>query len=333
MKLIIQIPCYNEEKTLPVTLAGLPKEIDGIDTIEVQIIDDGSTDRTIEVARKFGVDYIVSFKKNRGLAAAFKAGVDNALRNNADVLVNTDGDNQYYGGDIIELIRPIINGEADIVIGCRLISAHPDFSLFKKNLQRIGSWVLGKISNTGIRDVTSGFRAYNREAMLHMNIFSVFSYCLETLIQAGYNNLKISNVDIRVNPKTRESRLFKSNFEYILKSLKTIISIFIIYRSNFFFTFISLLMLFFCAALFFRYLILISLFNSPAGSFWPSIIVAGIFLTAGIFFYLTGILATLIASNRKLEEDIIYRIKKIEIGRLDKFNKNYKRVVDRECAG
>lgn len=312
MKLIIQIPCYNEEKTLPQTLSELPKKIDGIDTIEIQIIDDGSTDNTLKVAKIIGVDHIVRFKQNRGLAAAFKAGVDNALNSGADILVNTDADNQYCGEDIEKLVRPIINGKSDIVIGCRPIDNHPEFSFFKKKLQRFGSWVLRKVSKTSIRDAASGFRAYSKDSLLHLNIYSDFSYCMETLIQTGLCNLKISGVDIRVNRKTRESRLFNSIAEYIFRQGKTITIIFILYRANWFFNFISLIIFsvsFFLAA---RYAFLIIVYGAPAGNFWPTIILSGILLAISIQVYLTGIIASLISSNRKLSEEIIYRVRKLE---------------------
>lgn len=312
MKLIIQIPCYNEEKTLPATLLDLPKRIEGVDCIEIQVINDGSTDRTIEVARAMGVHHIVSFKKNKGLAAAFKAGVDNALAMRADILVNTDADNQYCGADIPKLVEPIAKGEADIVIGCRPIKDHPDFSLLKKLLQKMGSWVLRRVSNTTVQDAASGFRAYSRSAMLHMNIYSHFSYCMETLIQAGLSNLKIESVDIRVNPKTRESRLFANIFQYVWKQGKTMISIFLIYRANFFFNVVALVFLLSSICLAIRFLVLVLFAHSPADAFWPSISLAGVLLVIAFQVFLTGIMASLISSVRSLSEDVSYRIKRIE---------------------
>ena len=312
MKLIIQVPCYNEEKTLPITLADLPKQIEDIDLIEVQIIDDGSTDRTVEVARQAGVHHIVSFKKNRGLAAAFKAGVDNAIAHNADILVNTDGDNQYKGSDIPGLIQPILSGKADMVVGCRPIEDHPEFSFVKKKLQRLGSWVLRKLSNTTIRDAASGFRAYDRNAMLSLNVYSRFSYCMETLIQAGQSNLKVVGVDIGVNPKTRGSRLFSNIFQYVWKQSKTIVGIFILYRANWFFNFVSVI--FFLVSLLFiiRYVILTAFFGAPAASFWPTVIFSGILFVVAFQVFLTGLVASLISSVRKLSEDTNFRIKKLE---------------------
>lgn len=313
MKLIIQIPCYNEEETLPQVVADLPKQIEGIDIIEIQIIDDGSTDRTVEVARRLGVHHILSFKKNRGLAAAFKAGIDNALANQADMLVNTDGDNQYRGRDIVKLVQPILKGETDMVVGCRPIEEHPEFSFVKKKLQQVGSWVLRKLSNTAIRDAASGFRAYDRNAMLSLNIYSRFSYCMETLIQAGYNNLKVVGVDIEVNPKTRESRLFRNIFQYVWKQTKTIVGIFILYRANWFFNFIASIFFLVAAGLAVRYVLLVYFANAPAGAFWPTIILSGILLVISIQIYLTGLLASLISSVRKLSEDTNYRVKRHEI--------------------
>lgn len=322
MKLIIQIPCHNEERVLPQTYQDLPKSIEGIDTIEIQVIDDGSSDRTREIAQNLGVQHIISFKKKRGLAATFKAGVDNALRNGVDILVNTDADNQYNGRDIIKLVRPILDGNSDIVVGCRPIDTHPEFSFIKKKFQKIGSWVLRKVSATNVEDAASGFRAYSKEAMLHINVFSDFSYCMETLIQAGYNNLKISTVDIQVNPKTRESRLYKNIFQYIWKSGKTIISIFLLYRSNLIFTSLSATIFLIAIGLVIRYLILVAGYNIVGSYFWPTIVLAGILLAISFQMYLTGILASLISSNRKLMEETLFRLKKMESDNSDTNKKN-----------
>ncbi len=210
MKLIIQIPCYNEEQTLPETFRDLPKSIAGVDLIEVQIIDDGSKDKTIEVAKQLGVHHIVKVKGNRGLANAFKLGVENAIQQGADILVNTDGDNQYRGDQIALLVRPIIEGRAEVVIGSRPIVDHPEFSFIKKKLQLLGSWFLRKVSGLNVRDATSGFRAYSRKALLQTNVYTQFSYTLETLIQAGFNKFAVESVDIQINSKTRPSRLFKN---------------------------------------------------------------------------------------------------------------------------
>ena len=207
MKLIIQIPCFNEEQTLPETIGDLPKEIEGVDTIEYQVINDGSTDNTVEVAKSLNVHHVISFPHNRGLALAFRAGVDHALEQGADILVNTDADNQYCGQDIEKLVRPILEGKSEIAIGCRPIKDHPEFSWVKRTLQRFGTWVVNKASGMDVLDATSGFRAYSRSELLHLNLYSSFSYTLETIIQAGYRGSRISSIPINVNQKTRESRL------------------------------------------------------------------------------------------------------------------------------
>src|SRR3954452_15177081 len=209
MKLIIQIPCFNEERTLPVTLADLPREVAGFDAVEWLIIDDGSTDPTLDVAREHGVDHIVRLTNNKGLAAAFQAGLDAALKLGADVVVNTDADNQYYGADIAKLVAPIVAGEADMVVGDRQVREVEHFSPTKKSLQRLGSWVVRHASRTSVPDTTSGFRAYNREAALQLQVVSKYTYTLETIIQAGKMTVAIDHVPIRTNAKTRESRLFK----------------------------------------------------------------------------------------------------------------------------
>jgi glycosyltransferase involved in cell wall biosynthesis len=318
MKLIIQIPCFNEENTLSLTLKNIPKKIDGTNKIEIQIIDDGSTDKTLNIAKQYKVDHIVVFKKRQGLAAAFKAGVDNALQNGADIVVNTDADNQYSGQDIGKLVEPIINGKAEIVIGCRPINKHQEFSFIKKCLQKFGSFVLRKLSNTNVKDATSGFRAYSRESLLHLNIYSRFSYTIETLIQAGYNNLKVDSVDIHVNPKTRESRLFNNIFEFIWKQFKTILIIFFVYKSNIFFNTISFISFLLSFILIMRYIILVKFYNAPSNLFWPSIIFSAILTVMSLIFYITGVLATLIATSRKLNEEILYRMRKTETLNYDK---------------
>src|SRR6195952_1101013 len=218
MKLIIQIPCFNEEHTLPLVLADLPREVDGFDAVEWLIIDDGSTDRTIEVARKNGVDHIVRLTNNKGLAAGFQAGLDAALKLGADVIVNTDADNQYYGPDIAKLVAPIVAGNADMVVGDRQVMTIDHFSPLKKTLQRFGSWVVRQASQTDVPDATSGFRAYNREAALALQVVSKFTYTLETIIQAGKMTVAIDHVPIRTNAKTRESRLFPSMWSYVRRN-------------------------------------------------------------------------------------------------------------------
>src|SRR6201991_3245057 len=230
MKLIIQIPCLNEEETLPVTLADLPRELDGFDAVEWLIIDDGSTDRTVEVARRNGVDHIVRLTNNKGLASGFQAGLDAALKLGADVIVNTDADNQYYGGDVAKLVAPILAGNADMVVGDRQISTIEHFSPAKKSLQRLGSWVVRQASATDVPDTTSGFRAYNREAALQLQVVSKFTYTLETIIQAGKMTVAIDHVPIRTNPQTRESRLFPSMGAYVRRNGVSIFRIYAMYE-------------------------------------------------------------------------------------------------------
>jgi glycosyltransferase involved in cell wall biosynthesis len=312
-KLIIQIPCLNEEKTLPATIADLPRRIDGVDVIELQVISDGSTDRTVEVARALGVHHVLVFKNNRGLAEAFKAGVDNAVRHGADILVNTDADNQYNGADIAKLVKPILAGEADMVIGCRPIDDHPEFSWIKRKLQKYGSATINRIAGTDIPDTTSGFRAYSRDALLRLNIFSDFSYTLETIIQNGYQNAKIVSVPVLVNPQARESRLYRSIPHYLWQSLRTILKIFIIYRSGPFFTVLSATSFAFFLLIVGRYVYLIADRAVPMSQFWPSIIMAGVLFGLSVQFYLTGILCALISTNRKLSEEVLYRLRKLDL--------------------
>jgi len=230
MKLIIQIPCLNEEQTLPITLRDLPREVEGFEAVEWLIVDDGSTDRTIEVARKHGVDHIVRLTNNKGLASGFQAGLDAALKLGADVIVNTDADNQYYGPDIPKLVAPILAGDADMVVGDREVMTIDHFSPAKKSLQRLGSWVVRQASQTNVPDTTSGFRAYNREAALALQVVSKFTYTLETIIQAGKMTVAVDHVPIRTNPKLRESRLFPSMWTYIRRNGVSIFRIYTMYE-------------------------------------------------------------------------------------------------------
>ena len=239
MKLIIQIPCYNEAETLEVALNDLPKQINGIDEIEYLIINDGSKDNTVEVAKNWGVHYVVNFKCNKGLAKGFMAGLDACLRQGADIIVNTDADNQYCGADIEKLVRPILDGKADIVIGERPIDDTEHFSPLKKKLQHIGSWTVRVASKTDVPDAPSGFRAYSRQAALKMNVVNEYTYTLETIVQAGRNKMAITSVPIRTNPELRKSRLFNSMFGYIKKSMLTIIRAFMMYKPLRFFTIIG----------------------------------------------------------------------------------------------
>jgi glycosyltransferase involved in cell wall biosynthesis len=312
MHLFIQIPCLNEEQTLPQTLADLPRGIPGIDSIEYLVIDDGSTDRTVEVARECGAHHVLSLGSNRGLATAFRMGVDYALAHGADIVVNTDGDNQYCGADVAKLIQPILNGSADLVVGCRLIADHPEFGPIKKILQILGSATLRSISKTSVRDAPSGFRAFSRETCQRIFLYSKFSYCMETLIQAGNNGLRISSVDIRVNPKTRDSRLFKSIPQYIWKTGSTLVSMYVLYRPGRFFMTLSLPFLFGAAALGARFLALIYWVEreSPTRTHLPSLILLAILASFGFALIIAGIFAELIRSQRRLTEEVLYQAKR-----------------------
>lgn len=309
-KLIIQIPCYNEEKTLPTTFADLPKNIVGIDKIEYLIINDGSTDRTVEVAQELGIHHIVSFKKNKGLALAFIAGLDACLHLDADIIVNTDADNQYCGEDIEKLVQPILQGKADLVIGERPIDEIEHFSRRKKKLQHLGSWVVQIASNSKIPDSTSGFRAISREAALRMNVINEHTYTLETIIQAGQSKISMTFVPIRTNPQTRESRLFKSMRSYVNRSATVIIRSFMMYRPLRFFGLFGIF--FFSLGIILGIRFLIFYFSGNSSGHVQSLILASILIIIGTFIGIIGLLADLIGANRKILEDIQYRIRKIE---------------------
>ena len=311
MKLIIQIPCLNEEESLPKTLADLPKKIDGIDTIEILIIDDGSTDKTSEVAQKCGVHHIVRFAKHRGLARAFAAGLDTALKNGADIIVNTDADGQYKGEDIPRLIKPLLEHEADMVIGNRDIENIQQFSWLKKRLQRLGSGIVRHLSGSTIFDATTGFRAYNREAALKLNIISPYTYTLETIIQAEHKELAIANITISTNEVKRESRLFKTIPEYLKRSAVTIIRVYSMFNPfrlfvtlGTAFTFIGTLLV--CRFLFYFFL-------TGMGGKIQSLILAAVFIIIGFQLLIVAIVADLISANRRLVEDALYRIRKMEL--------------------
>jgi Glycosyltransferases involved in cell wall biogenesis len=308
MKLIIQIPCYNEAETLEVTLNDLPKHIDGVDEIEYLIINDGSADNTVEVARNWGVQHVVDFKCNRGLAKGFQAGLDECLRQGADIIVNTDADNQYNGDDIETLIKPILDGKADIVIGERPIDQTEHFSPLKKKLQHLGSWVVRKASQTDIPDAPSGFRAFSREAALRMNVNNEYTYTLETIVQAGRNKMAITSVPIRTNPELRKSRLFNSMFGYIKKSIFTIIRAYIMYRPLDFFGKLGVIPFLIGIILGIRYLIFMAMGNG--GGHVQSLLLAVALIIIGFLIWVIGIQADLISANRKLLEDIRYETKK-----------------------
>lgn len=307
MKLVIQIPCLNEEDSLPVTLADLPKQVPGIDEIDIVIIDDGSTDKTVEVAKSFGVKNIVHFSTNKGLAKAFLAGIGKSLDIGADIIINTDADNQYCAKDIEKLVQPILEGRADIVIGTRPVSEIKHFSPLKKFLQKFGSWVMRLLSSTKVEDAPSGFRAFSREAAIQLNVFDNYSYTLETILQAKVKGLNIECVDINVNPELRKSRLFSNMFTYILRSVFTMIRMFIIYRPFRFFAVCGLIFLLIGLILSGRF-IYYFLMGTGQGHI-QSLIFAAVFLLTGVQIGLIAVLADLISINRKLLEDIQKRVK------------------------
>ena len=312
-KLIIQIPCLNEATTLPATLADLPKSVPGIDRIETLVIDDGSRDGTADVARRCGVDHVVRMTRNKGLAAAFAAGIDASLKRGADFIVNTDADNQYGGHEIANLLAPLLRGEADIVIGDRNIAELQHMSWRKRQLQRLGSWVVRQVSNTTVPDTTSGFRAYTREAALRMTIVSEFSYTLETIIQAGKKRMAIAHVPIMTNPRTRDSRLFDSIFSYIKRSSATIVRIYAMYEPLKVFTYLGIVLFSLGLLLSLRFLYAYFTGFTGGGRYVQSLIISAVLMIVGFYTALIGLVADLISANRKLLEDLLYRVRKLEI--------------------
>jgi len=307
-KLVIQIPCFNEEKTIGITLDALPREVPGIDVVEWLVVDDGSTDRTVEVAREYGVDHIVCSPKNQGLAKAFMKGLNASLRAGADIIVNTDADNQYNADDIPKLVEPILMGEAEIVIGARPISEIGHFSFLKKVLQKFGSWVVRFASNTDVPDAPSGFRAYSRTAALRMNVFSSYTYTLETIIQAGLKGMAVTSVPIRVNGELRPSRLVKSIPTYVRRSILTIFRIFMTYRPFRFFLVPGLFLFGLGFLIGLRFLVY--LFIGKSGGHVQSLILAGALLNIGFQLVLVGWVADLISVNRMMLEEIQFNIRK-----------------------
>lgn len=310
MKLIIQIPCYNEEENLGVTIKDLPKSIEGIDEIEYLIINDGSTDRTVEVARELGVHHIVNQKRNKGLAYGFMTGLDACLRLGADIIVNTDADNQYCGKDIAKIVKPILENKADIVIGERPIDDTEHFSWKKKKFQHLGSWVVRMTSDTSIPDAPSGFRAYSRDAALRINVVNKYTYTLETIIQAGSNRMAITSVPISTNPELRESRLFKSMWGYMKRSASVIIRSFMMYKPLKFFTILGVIMLLIGCGIGVRFLYFY--FLETGDGHVQSLILAAVFIIMGYQTIIAGLQADNIAANRKIIEDIQYRVRKMD---------------------
>jgi glycosyltransferase involved in cell wall biosynthesis len=310
-KLIIQIPCLNEAATLPRTLADLPRVVAGVDVVEVLVVDDGSRDGTGDVARRCGADHVVRLRRNKGLAAAFMAGIDASLKAGADFIVNTDADNQYAAHEIPRLLAPLLSGEAEIVIGDRNIAELRHMSWRKRQLQQLGSWVVRQVSNTSVPDTTSGFRAYTREAALRMTVVSDFSYTLESIIQAGKRRMAIAHVPVETNPRTRESRLFDSVFSYVKRSAATIVRIYTVYEPLKVFTYIGLAVFSvgFAGALRFVYYY----FQGEAFRHLGSLIVASVIMIVGFQVLVIGLLADVISGNRKLLEDLLYRVRLLEL--------------------
>jgi len=315
VKLIIQIPCFNEESTLPDTLADLPRRIDGIDVIETLVVDDGSTDGTSDVARAAGVTYVVRAPVNQGLARAFSAGLDFALKKGADIVVNTDGDNQYRGECVERLVGPILHGEADIVVGDRNPVRVAHFSYLKRMLQWFGSWLVRGLSGTTVPDVTSGFRAFSREAALRMNVVSDFTYTVETIIQAGTKQLNVTHVAVEINPHTRPSRLFRGIGGYIFHSVGTIARIYALYNPMRVFSVIGLMLILPGVGIGLRFLY--DYLTAGGAGHIQSLIAAAVLVLAGFQTVLIGLVADLIGSSRRMLEDALLRIRRLELDESD----------------
>lgn len=310
IKLIIQIPCYNEAETLKIALNDLPKHIDGIDEIEYLIINDGSKDDTVKVAKEWGVHYVVNFKMNKGLAKGFMAGLDACLRNGADIIVNTDADNQYCGEDIEKIVRPILEGKTDICIGARPIDETEHFSPLKKKLQHFGSWVVRKASKSDIPDAPSGFRAYSREAAMRLNVVNEYTYTLETIVQAGREKIPMMSVPIRTNAELRPSRLFHSMFGYVKKSMLTIIRAFIMYKPLHFFAILGSVIFLLGTVLGIRFLVFFV--QGMGNGHTQSLILSSTLILLGFQTIIMGLIGDVISANRKILEDIQYRLRNID---------------------
>lgn len=311
MKLIIQIPCFNEAETLPETVSALPRAIPGIDQIELLVIDDGSADDTVSVARTIGVDHIVQHTHNRGLAAAFTSGLQASLKLGADLIVNTDADNQYNASDIPRLVEPILTGRADIVVGDRDVAHVPTFSTFKKQLQRLGSWVVGKAASLEVPDATSGFRAFSREAALRTLVLNEYSYTLETLIQAGARRMAVAFVPIGTNQPTRPSRLMKSIPHYLANIIPTVSRAYTLYRPLRVFTTLSVLLLLGGLGLSSRFVYINYFLRQGQGNI-QSLILAAVLLIVGFQVFLIGLVADMISANRKILEENLYLLRLLQ---------------------
>lgn len=315
MKLVVQIPCFNEAQTLPATLADIPRHIPGVDRVEILIIDDGSTDGTVAVAERHGVDHIISNKANLGLARSFRNGLEHALRVNADIIVNTDGDNQYAGADIPQLIAPILAGQADIVVGDRQTGSIAEFSAGKRLLQRLGSHVVRRLSGLQIPDAVSGFRALSRDAAIRVNIVSNFSYTVEMLIQAGHKRMSVTSVPVRTNPKTRDSRLFSRISTFIRRSTNTMVRIYTMYRPLWVFFLIgsTLASIGIIPILRFVYFY----FTDGGAGHIQSLILGSVLLIIGFMTFLIGLVADLISFNRQLIELTLEKVRRLELQAYD----------------
>ncbi|MCU1550175.1 MAG: glycosyl transferase family 2 [Glaciihabitans sp.] len=314
MKVFVQVPCLNEEETLPAVLSSIPKKIKGVDELVILIIDDGSTDRTLEVARAHGVTHFVHHTRNMGLARSFRDGVHYALAHGADIVVNTDGDNQYPQDRIPDLLAPLLAGEADIAIGDRQTHKIEHFSWAKKQLQRIGSQVVNLAADTKLPDAASGFRAYSKESLIRLNVVTQFSYCMETIIQAGNKRLKIASIPVDTNAKTRESRLFKSTPQHVFKSAEAILRSYIMFKPFGFFAIVGSVMLIGALIPFVRYLILLAAQPEFPGAHLQSLILGVAFLVGSLLSFALGVLADLQRTNRILLEESLERIKELQYG-------------------
>ncbi|MBS1880095.1 MAG: glycosyltransferase family 2 protein [Actinobacteria bacterium] len=312
MKLIIQIPCLNEEATLPATIADLPRELPGFDAVELLVIDDGSTDRTVAVARECGVDHIVRLTNNKGLAAAFQAGLDACLKLGADVVVNTDADNQYSGADVAKLVAPIVAGSADMVVGDRQVGGIDHFSAGKKRLQKLGSWVVRRLSGTSVSDATSGFRAYNREAALQLLVVDNYTYTLESLIQAGKMLVAVDEVPIATNPKTRESRLFASSGAYVRRNGPAILRIYARYEPLRVFVSAALVVGFLAICAWLPFLI-DWIFNGRSNGHIQSLILGAVLFIAAIQLFALGVIGDLLAGQRVMTQRVFERVRRVEL--------------------
>jgi glycosyltransferase involved in cell wall biosynthesis len=312
MKLIIQIPCLNEEATLPATIADLPRQIDGIDAIELLVVDDGSTDRTVAVARECGVEHIVRLTNNKGLAAGFQAGLDACLKLGADIVVNTDADNQYQGADVAKLVAPILAGEADMVVGDRQVTQIDHFSGSKKGLQRLGSWVVRRLSGTEITDTTSGFRAYNREAALQLSVVDNYTYTLESLIQAGKMLVAVDQVTVATNPKTRESRLFDSTGAYVRRNGPAILRIYARYEPLRAFATAGLIVALLALLAWLPFLI-DWIFNGHSEGHIQSLILGAVLFIAAVQLFALGVIGDLLAGQRVMTQRVFERVRRVEL--------------------